>query len=441
MSFWRKSFLWCLSCLVAAPALAIWPAWADDTPLVPQTRIKLTVVQWIPTKGEYQDWQALGGEFMVSQAGTLQLPVIGTLAVGSLDSAGLAGEIAKQLQARMGLVAKPDTTVEIVEYPPVYVVGDVMRPGEYRFRNGITVLEALALSGGPLRSTASRSADEIQLVANIKSAGYEILRSKVRIARLQAEMAEAAKPDFRSVLADEADAKAAANIIAQEQILFSARANELSRQSRSLNELRNLLNAEIDVLDQKVKATDVGIKNAEKELSSVSVLVEKGIAVASRKSDLERALASFQADRLDQVTAIMRARQSITQATRDLEGLQDTHHTEVAAELQQEQAKLEQFQLKQATAQKLLVELVSSGTGTSTEADMRLTVSRAENGREREVPAAESTPLRPGDVIRVRLLRPVYAGVGLPAGEAQAAPDESLQQAAPAQGSPEQASQ
>ena len=49
----------------------------------------------------------------------------------------------------------------------------------------------------------------------------------------------------------------------------------------------------------------------QKEFAVVSALVEKGLAVASRKTDLEHAMAGFRTERLDQVTAVMRARQGI----------------------------------------------------------------------------------------------------------------------------------
>ena len=406
------------------------PAHADEARLLPQTRIKLSVLQWDPAKGEYEDWQALGGEFVVSQAGTVQLPVLGAVPVGKLDGAGLAAEVAGRLQARLGLIARPDTTVEIVDYPPIYVVGDVTKPGEYRFRDGITVLQALAVSGGPLRALGASSSDQIRLAGELKDAGNLILRSRVRIARLQAELDGAAEPDFRAVQAGDTGPGAVAEIVARERVIFSARSNELSRQSKALADLRDLLNAEINVLQEKIKAADMAIQNAQKELNSVTVLVDKGIAVASRKSDLERLLASLQVDRLDQVTAIMRARQNITQATRDLDGLQDKQRTEVAAELQQEQAALEQALLKQSTTQKLLLDLLSSAAP-SGDADMLFSVVRSEAGKENVFAATEATALEPGDVVKVELDRPVSAMPQTTAatgtGETAAAPTEASQ--------------
>ena len=417
----------CLAAGLAAMLLAS-PARADDARLLPQTRIKLSVLQWDPAKGEYEDWQALGGEFVVSQAGTVQLPVLGAVPVGKLDGAGLAAEVAGRLQARLGLIARPDTTVEIVDYPPIYVVGDVAKPGEYRFRAGITVLQALAVSGGPLRALGASSSDQIRLAGELKDAGNLILRSRVRIARLQAELDGAAEPDFRTVQAGDGVPKAVADIVARERVIFSARSNELSRQSKALADLRDLLNAEINVLQEKIKAADMAIQNAQKELNSVTVLVDKGIAVASRKSDLERLLASLQVDRLDQVTAIMRARQNITQATRDLDGLQDRQRTEVAAELQQEQAALEQALLKQSTTQKLLLDLLSSAAP-SGDADMRFSVVRYEDGKENVFAATEATALESGDVVKVELDRPASAMPQTTAatGETAAAPTEASQ--------------
>ena len=212
------------------------------------------------------------------------------------------------------------------------------------------------------------------------------------------------------------------------RLSFPAPSTAFSRQSKALADLRDLLNAEINVLQEKIKAADMAIQNAQKELNSVTVLVDKGIAVASRKSDLERLLASLQVDRLDQVTAIMRARQNITQATRDLDGLQDKQRTEVAAELQQEQAALEQALLKQSTTQKLLLDLLSSAAP-SGDADMLFSVVRSEAGKENVFAATEATALEPGDVVKVELDRPASAMPQTTAatGETAAAPTEASQ--------------
>ncbi|WEX74990.1 polysaccharide biosynthesis/export family protein [Sinorhizobium numidicum] len=379
------------------------PAFADVSQLGPQTKLRLTIVQWMPTKGEYQQWEALGGELIVSEAGTISLPVLGMIAVGNFDPPGLATEIAKRLQAKIGLVEVPETTVEILEYPPVYVVGDVASPGEYKFRPGLTALQALAMSGGEFRETNSGPRDKIELIGELQGTDLALLRSHARIARLQAEMAGAKEIQFPQPFG--ADSTLAAAIHNQERIIFSARANVLARQSKSFSELRNLLTQEIRVLEEKVDGAEVSIVVAEQQLKGVKTLVERGVTVSSRQSDLERELAGYRADRLDFVTAIMRARQNISETTRNLEGLIDKHQSDIATELQAEQATLEQLKLQRATKEKLLIDTLSAAEGSvqrdEEDGSVTFIITRRGGGKIIELPASQATALMPGDVVRI----------------------------------------
>ncbi|WP_446720700.1 polysaccharide biosynthesis/export family protein [Mesorhizobium sp. L-8-3] len=383
--------------LALAASVLAFPTSAET--LVPQTKLRVGVIQWMPTKGMYERWDALGGDFVVSQDGTVVMPVIGPVSIGDLDTVGLAAEIAKRLQEKLALVDRPDTTVEILDYPPVYVVGDVTKPGEYRYREGMTVLQALALSGGRSRVRVRAFEDEARLVSELQSIETGILRSTARIARLEAEKQGAHGISFPAAAADDQSAQ---QIFAQERVIFTTRANELERQTGSLADLRELLSTEIDVLQEKIKAADASIRSAETELANVTGLVEKGIAVASRKSDLERALSSDRMDRLDQITAVMRARQAISEATRNEDGLRDRKQTEVAAELQAEQASLAELKRRRELSQKLLLDRLGSQQGAGAqEAQPTFTIIRRQNGLPVEIAASSATDVAPGDVVSV----------------------------------------
>lgn len=396
------------------------PVPAAEISLAPQAKLRITVVQWMPIKGAYEPWTALGGEFSVSDEGTVVLPVIGAVPVGTRDGTALAQEISQRLQEATGLVEKPYTTVEVVEYPPVYIVGDVTTPGAYPYRTGMTVLQALALGGGPYRSAETSGQDTIRLAGDLRGLDNDILRSRARIARLSAEMADAKEITFPAPPPDIAGKALVDEISAQEKTIYRARANELDRQTKSLNELRDLLRREISVLEQKIAAADEGIKSVETELAGVTVLVERGIATASRRSDLERVLSSYRADRLDQMTAVMRARQGIAEATRNLDGLLDSRNTEIASELQSEQSRLEQTLLKREVSQKLLLETLSSGTSGIEPPSESFAVIRREGADTHETAAVQSTLLRPGDVIRVTLTPTAQEISGQPSASASA---------------------
>ena len=397
------------------------PASGDGTPFAPQTKIRLTIVQWMPSKGQYEQWDALGGEYTVSNEGAVFLPFLGSLSVGNLDNAGLTNEIAKRLQEKIGLVQAPAVTIEILEYPPIYVVGDVAKPGEYKFRPGLTVLQSLAMGGGPFRVTSQQQSQSIRLAGELREIENALVRSAAKVARLQAEMAGAKEITFEQPLG--ADRQYATGIYNEERVIFQARASALDRQSKALTELRDLLTAEIDTLEEKLKGSDGNIKSAEEQLASVRSLVEKGIAVASRQLDLERLLTTYRSDRLDLVTAIMRGRQAISETTRNLEGLYDTRRSEVASELQSEQANVDQLRLKREMTQTLLLDDLSAGdnpANRSEELPLTFSVSRRDEGQIRQFQASETTALVPGDVVRVVQTRmsdgPLQAAPDLPPG-------------------------
>ncbi|MDI7860728.1 SLBB domain-containing protein [Rhizobiaceae bacterium n13] len=380
------------------------PGYAVSRDLPPQTKIRLTIVQWIPTKGVYEQWSALGGEYQISEQGTVALPMIGTVPVGDLDNSGLAAEIAKRLRDQVGLVDTPAATVEIVEYPPVYVVGDVSKPGEYKFRPGLTVLQALATSGGAAREAnqLSGSQEVANLLGELRATEDSMLRTAARIARLEAEMSGAKEIRFPQPARNSDPVLTA--IYDQENRIFSARANMLEREAKSLSGLRELLNEEIKVLEEKIKSTDEDIKSGEEQVRSTKALIEKGAIVPSRLYEVERVLRGYHGDRLDLVTSVMRARQNISQATRDLEGIYDKRQSEVASELQTERAALVQLELKQETKQKLLQETLTTSTGSLSPGQKPLlafTVIRRDDGKSRELEVSETTALEPGDVVKV----------------------------------------
>ncbi|MBY5818581.1 polysaccharide biosynthesis/export family protein [Rhizobium leguminosarum] len=381
---------------------AVLPALADDTAFAPQTKIRLTIVQWMQSKGQYERWDALGGEYTVSDEGAVFLPFLGSVSIGNRDNTSLTNEIAKRLQEKIGLVQPPAVTIEILEYPPIYVVGDVTTPGQYKFRSGLTVLQSLAMSGGPFRATSLQQSQTIKLAGELREIDHSLLRSTAKLARLQAEMTGAKEITFDRTLG--VDQQYAAGIYNEERVIFQARANALDRQSKALTELRDLLNSEVGMLGEKVQGSEDNIKSIEDQLTSVKTLVSKGLTVSSRQLDLERLLTTYRSDRLDLVTAIMRGRQAISETTRNLEGLYDTRRSEVASELQSEQASLDQLKLKREMTQKLLLDdLAAGGSSNITDEALPLTftVSRRSEGQIRQFQASETTALIPGDVVRV----------------------------------------
>ena len=100
----------------------------------------------------------------------------------------------------------------------------------------------------------------------------------------------------------------------------------------------------------------------------------------------------------------MRARQAITEATRNLDGLYDKKQTEVASELQQERSNFDQLKMKQSASQKVLLQMLASQSATiGDKPSVTFSITRLDNGEAIQLPATEVSQLRPGDVVHVIL--------------------------------------
>ncbi|MEG3092742.1 polysaccharide biosynthesis/export family protein [Sphingomonas sp. PB1R3] len=89
---------------------------------------------------------ALGGEFTIGGAGFISLPLIGEVEVRGLTSTQLQDRIVARLSD--GYVKDPRVAVEVLTTRPFYILGEVNKPGQYPFANGLTVLGAVAQAGG-----------------------------------------------------------------------------------------------------------------------------------------------------------------------------------------------------------------------------------------------------------------------------------------------------
>ena len=93
------------------------------------------------------DEPQLTGSFRVNDAGEFEFPLIGTIAATGLGTDGVAAAIRDRLKSKQ-LLRDPNVSIQIAAYRPVFVLGEVVKPGQYPFQPGMTVLTAVAIAGG-----------------------------------------------------------------------------------------------------------------------------------------------------------------------------------------------------------------------------------------------------------------------------------------------------
>ncbi|MFV0644565.1 MAG: polysaccharide biosynthesis/export family protein [Sphingomonadaceae bacterium] len=88
----------------------------------------------------------LTGNYTVNGQGKIAFPLL-----GDVDAQGNSlPELEKSLTSLLadGFVNDPSVVVEVANFRPYYILGEVNKPGEFPFADGLTIYSAVARAGG-----------------------------------------------------------------------------------------------------------------------------------------------------------------------------------------------------------------------------------------------------------------------------------------------------
>lgn len=88
----------------------------------------------------------MSGEFAVDAAGQVTVPLIGAIDAARLTVAELTKAITERLAK--DFLVDPKVSVDVLNYRPFYVLGEVKSPGSYAYVVGINIRQAIAIAGG-----------------------------------------------------------------------------------------------------------------------------------------------------------------------------------------------------------------------------------------------------------------------------------------------------
>lgn len=88
----------------------------------------------------------ISGTYPVSDTGMVGLPLIGNVKATGLTPEEFTNEVRTKLAD--GYVRNPRVTVTVTVARPIYVYGEVTRPGQYPFAPHMTVANAIVVGGG-----------------------------------------------------------------------------------------------------------------------------------------------------------------------------------------------------------------------------------------------------------------------------------------------------
>lgn len=88
----------------------------------------------------------LSGEYVVDDQGMISLPLVGGVKAAGKTLAQLRGELTATLGKEY--VRDPRINLDVVTYRPIYILGEVQKPGQYAYSGQMSVHALVALAGG-----------------------------------------------------------------------------------------------------------------------------------------------------------------------------------------------------------------------------------------------------------------------------------------------------
>jgi polysaccharide export outer membrane protein len=355
---------------------------------------------------------------VVGPDGEITLPMIPPLKVVNLDLAAALKLVKAELSQKVYQERTPDgrvysTTIApdavlltFAEYRPIYVDGDVTKPGSQTYRPGITVRQAVSLAGGYeimrfrmnnpfLESTDLRNEHHSLWIRYVGEQG--------RIWRLQTELKS---PNARPL-----EEMTEAPLPPQELV----RARELARQELEVQMSRH--KAEREYLEQAIKMAEENIALLEarqgkdeenmradaEDFLRLKAFNATGNLSMSRLSEARRLYLYSSTQVLGTSVQLSEAKRKRDDAKRELARLAENRRIELIKELEQAGASLANVRSRlEAVRQKIEYtgiirsQLVRGGPGPQ----IRITRSQGNATVEQ---ADENTELMPGDTVEIAL--------------------------------------
>ena len=88
----------------------------------------------------------LTGEFQVNERGNVAFPLVGEVQAANATPDEFQQRLTSRLRGKY--VKNPRVSVEMTSYRPFNVLGEVRNAGQYQYRPGLTIQDAVALAGG-----------------------------------------------------------------------------------------------------------------------------------------------------------------------------------------------------------------------------------------------------------------------------------------------------
>ena len=347
----------------------------------------------------------LSGAREVGEDGMISLPLLGRLNAAGKSVPDLEALVTTRFEQTVGRAE--DVTIQLPTRRPVYVVGLVNRPGAYPFATNMTVLHAVALSGGLYRpdATGGGLVGVLRENARISDANLRLKQNLALQARLQAELEAGVnlEPPQRLITLE---GKAGARQLINRQVqIMEARETVRKKQIAGLEEAATLTQQEITSLTEREGLIVDQINLARKELAAYEKLKQKGLLRRADLFTIHRIISGLEADRRAVQARIVGAKRRLLETEERLQLFDTNEKLTLEQEINQTEFNIASSESAIRASQWIVGELNSAAREDENQT-RRLTIDyqiiRSTGERRHQFQAQELSLLCPGDIVRVQ---------------------------------------
>ena len=333
---------------------------------------------------------------IVNESGMISYPLLGTIKAEGYSQEQLRQSLVDQL-VNGALLKDPKIAVEIVARPPVYVTGDVMKPGPQPYIPNMTIRGSIALAGGVMPAGFQGSLNATgpgDTKSQIETLSFDFIRQRAHLLRLEAESTGQATVEFDTFPNLPVSEEVTSKLNALERQDFETRRAQTIQEKAYLRLMIDKVNEQLSALALRRKTQEDSIRDREDELVKFKGLADRGIVVQGRVQDEQRSILVLKDGFYDSVGSEAQATRLLEEYKHKLYTIDQERRLSVIKELQDSYIATAAIESRLATTQKV----VASGRPDPTET---IVIFRRKDGAQVRIEADEASDVLPGDIIEI----------------------------------------
>ncbi|PZX10351.1 SLBB domain-containing protein [Palleronia aestuarii] len=357
----------------------------------------------------------------VGADGTIYLPLAGKITASGLTVDDLRETVYTILKDRAYRASGPngedvwrelqpdEIFLDIFEFRPIYIGGDVYRPGAIPYRPGLTVRQALAVAGGVGRAVEDSSQQNLMSLSENRAImvgridtqriGLEQLRTDLQALNAASD----ANPHATPVQPLTGDSPSELETLAQRWL--DARA-DLRRSRQSGSELvLNRMDSRLDVLEELESASHESLQFEEDDFERIQQLVERGVVPPSAETDARRGLLQSSIRTLETGGEVLQMRLEMARFEEDSKAERTNDRINLLEQISQRTAELRDMERQLQAINDQLAVLGAMPIG-APEVSVDIRIFRATADGVEGESATPGMMLLPGDVLEVTVSLP-----------------------------------